>query len=120
MEDKFMPFLEKSLDEVPRGTPDVQIFFHGQLLLRSEDGRISEVAVNPLAINHVLTIEARTKVSGKPDTIRMRHAGPLLLRQRGNRLIEGMSITILGTAADPVTPTAWKCVKVGVPIDYTS
>lgn len=117
MEDKFMTFRDKSLDDMPDGTPDVQIFFHGQLLLRSEDGKICEVAVNPLAVNHVLTIEARTKVSGKPDTIRMRHAGPLLLRQQGNRLIEGMSIIVLGEGA---TPAAWKCIKEKVPIDYTS
>lgn len=107
-----MPFQEKPLDDVPSGTPDVQIFFHGQLLLRSEDGMTCKVAVNPLAIHHVLTIEARTKTPGRPDTIRMRHAGPLLFRQR-----EGMLIEVVGKGA---TPAAFKCIKVGTPIDYTS
>jgi hypothetical protein len=122
MEDKFMSFQEMPLEEVPHGTPDVQIFFHGQLLLRSpeEQGQTCVVAVNPLALNHVFTIEARTKVPGRPDTIRMRHVGPLLLRHEGDGLIEGMSITVLGTEDDPVTPAAFKCVKKGEPIDYTS
>lgn len=108
-----MPFQEKSLADVPARTPDVQIFFHGQLLLRAPgEGRTCEVAVNPLASNHVLTIEARTKRVDQPDEIRMRHVGPLLFRPGAGMLIR----------ADPPvgSPAAFKCVKVGTPIDYTS
>jgi hypothetical protein len=112
-----MTFRPKDITQVPGVTPDVEIFFHGQLLLRSEDEVTCEVAVNPLAINHVLTVEARTKIAGRPDPIiRMRHVGPLLFRRQ-----EGMLIEIVG--AGP-TPAAFKCIKmvggVPVPIDYTS
>jgi hypothetical protein len=96
-----MPFRPRLLTDVPSGTPDVEIFFNGQLFLRSEDGATCEVGVNQLATNHVLTIEARTKVAGRPDLIRMRHVGPLNFRQR-----EGMLIEVL----DPVaSPAAWNC-----------
>lgn len=108
-----MPFLVKSLADVPARTPDVQIFFHGQLLLRAPgEGRTCEVAVNPLASNHVLTIEARTKRPGRPDIIMMRHVGPLLFRPGAGMLIK----------VDPPVnpPAAFKCMKVGTPIDYTS
>jgi len=108
-----MTFRPRELATVPTGTPNVEIFFHGQLLLRSEDGATCEVAVNPLAVNHVLTVEARTKVAGRPDDIiRMRHVGPLLFRRQ-----EGMLIEIVGAGA---APAAFKCIKEDTPIDYTS
>lgn len=86
--------------------PDVKIFFHGQLFLRSEDGKTCEVGVNPLATNHVLSIEVRTKISGaldldKIDLINMRHFGPLNFRQ------PGMTIGI----DPPQIPYAFKCVS---------
>lgn len=101
-----MTFRPKSLDAVPPGTPDVNIFFSGQLLLRSEDGATCDVGVNHLADNHVLTIEARTKVSSeagviKSDLVRMRHVGPLNFRRN-----EGMLIEVI----DPViSPASWGC-----------
>jgi len=112
-----MTFRPRDLATVPTGTPDVEIFFHGQLLLRSEDEVTCEVAVNPLATNHVLTVEARTKIAGRPDPIvRMRHAGPLLFRRQ-----EGVLIEVTGAGA---APAAFKCIKmvgeVPSPIDYTS
>lgn len=112
-----MTFKQKDITQVPGVTPDVEIFFHGQLLLRSEDEVTCEVAVNSLAGNHVLTVEARTKIAGRPDPIiRMRHVGPLLFRRQ-----EGMLIEVTG--AGPA-PAAFKCIKmvggVPVPIDYTS
>ena len=105
-----MPFRAKLLTDVPSGTPDVQIFFHGQLLLRSADGATCEVAVNPIANNHVLTIEARTKTPGKPDIVRMRHAGPLNFRQQ-----EGMLIEVINPVV--ASPATWNC-RTFDPIDY--
>jgi hypothetical protein len=91
-----MTFRPKLLADIPGGTPDVQIFFHGQLLMRSEDETSCEVAVNSIATNHVLTIEARTKTAGKPDLINMRHLGPLHFRQG-----EGMLIEVVPNVASP-------------------
>lgn len=121
-----MPFRPKLLTDVPNVTPDVEIFFNGQLLLRSEDGETCEVAVNQLATNHVLTIETRTRVrtieieNGKPPRIvekpievRMRHAGPLNFRQGEGMLIE---VKALEGARVP-TPAAWNC-RTLEPIHY--
>lgn len=96
-----MPFQERRLSTLPTRTPDVEIIFHGQLLMQS-DGTGCEIAVNPLALNHVLSIEARTRVPGQPDVIHMRHWGPLHFRQP-----EGMTIQI-NPQSD--TRAAWKCV----------
>lgn len=68
---------------MPGVEPDVKIFFHGLLLLRSEDRMTCEVGVHPTATNHVLSIEARTKTPNQPDVIHMRHYGPLGFRQPG-------------------------------------
>lgn len=106
-----MPFRRRLLtDPMPNRAPDVDIVFHGQLLLRS-DGITCEAAINPLATNHVLSIEVRTKTlnQSQPDVIRMRHVGPLLYRQP-----EGMTID-LNPRGD--TLAAWKCVTEG-PVDY--
>lgn len=111
-----MTFKPKLLAEVPGGTPDVQIFFHGQLLLRSEDGVTCEVAVNPVATAHVLTIEVRTKTAGSADLINMRHVGPLYFRQREG-VHEGMSIEV--TNPVPASPAAWKCITLDS-INYES
>ncbi len=105
-----MPFKPKLLTDVPSGTPDVQIFFHGQLLLRSEDGATCEVVANPIATGHVLTIEARIKPAGRADLIGMRHIGPLHFRQG-----EGMLIEVINPVAP--SPAAWKCITLD-PIDY--
>ncbi len=93
----------------PLDPSDVNIFFHGQLFLRSEDGETCEVGVNPLAINHILSIEVRTKQLGRPDLINMRHFGPLHLRSP-----EGMSIEVLPAVA---SPRAFKC-ETTYPIDF--
>jgi hypothetical protein len=104
-----MPFKRRLLtDPMPNRTPDVDIILHGQIMLRS-DGIRCDVALNPLATNHVLTIEARTKVQDQADVIRMRHVGPLQYRRP-----TGMTID-LNPRAD--TLAAWKCVGEG-PIDY--
>jgi len=98
-----MPFQTRQLSTLPTRTPDVEIIFHGQLFLRSEDGRICEVGVNPIATDHELLIEVRTKTpGGRPDQINMRHVGPLDFRSP-----EGMSIELVPPAD---TLAAWKCV----------
>lgn len=104
-----MPFRQKLLADVPGGEPDVKIIFHGQLLLRSEDGATCEVGVNPLATGHVLSVEARTKAPGKPDLINMRHIGPLHFRRP-----EGMTIEVSPAVA---SPAAFKCVTLD-PVNY--
>lgn len=110
-----MTFKPKLLNPTHRPEPDVKIFFHGQLLLRSEDGITCEVGVNPCATDHVLTIEVRTKMPGKLDLINMRHIGPLHFRQP-----EGMTIEITESEEDdPPPPAAWKCIT-NDPIDYTA
>lgn len=110
-----MTFKPRLLDPTPGLEPDVKIFFHGQLLLRSEDGITCEVGVNPIATNHVLTVEARTKTAGKLDIINMRHVGPLHFRQP-----EGMTIEITESEEeDPPPPAAWKCITLD-PLDYTA
>jgi hypothetical protein len=95
-----MAFQRRPLNTIPTQTPDVDIIFHGQLLLRS-DGASCEVAVNPIALSHQLSIEIRTKIPNQSDVIHMRHHGPLNFRQ------PGMTI-----AVDPVQSPriAWKCV----------
>lgn len=109
-----MPFRTRLLTDPTSGPePDVKIFFHGQLLLRSEDGMTCEVGVNPIATNHVLTVEARTKTPGKPDLINMRHVGPLHFRQP-----HGMTIKLTEDEKAP-PPIAWKCITLD-PIDYTT
>jgi len=105
-----MPFQPKLLTTIPAAEPDVKILFNGQLILRSEDGVTCDVGVNPLATNHELTIEVRIKTRGKDDQIRMRHIGPLHLRDP-----EGMLIAV---AHDPApVPASWKCVTPN-PIDF--
>ena len=98
-----MPFQKRLLTTLPTRPPDVEIIFHGQLFLRSEDGRTCEVGVNPIATDHDLLIEVRTKTpGGRPDQINMRHVGPLDFRTP-----EGMSIELVPPAD---TLAAWKCV----------
>ena len=97
-----MAFQERRLSTIPSRTPDVEIIFHGQLLMQSPDGRICDVAVNPLALNHVLSIEARTRVPGQPDVVHMRHWGPLNFRSP-----EGMTIEMTPPSD---TLAAWRCV----------
>jgi hypothetical protein len=107
-----MPFRPRDLATVSTDLPDVEIFFHGQLLLRSEDEVTCEVAVNPLATNHILTVEARTKIVGRPDPIiRMRHVGPLNFRQG-----EGMLIEVSPAVG---SPAAFNC-RTFNPINYVS
>lgn len=95
-----MAFQRRLLNTLPTRTPDVEIIFHGQILLRS-DGTSCEAAINPLAINHQLSIHVRTKISGQADLIHMRHHGPLNFRN------PGMTIEL-----DPPSDTlaAWRCV----------
>lgn len=109
-----MPFQRKSLNLIPRGDkPDVQIIFHGQLILRSTDGQGCDVAVNPIATAHRLSIETRIKKQGKVDRIAMRHLGPLNFRNPEGMLIEVRSLP----GAAPVVSAAYKLVT-DDPIDY--
>jgi hypothetical protein len=105
-----MPFQEKPLNDCPPGTPDVRLLFHGQLILRS-DGHGCDVAVNPVATDHVLSIEVRIKKEGKTDRIRMRHLGPLNFREP-----EGLLIEVAGPGP-AVASAAFKLVG-NEPIDY--
>ena len=114
-----MPFQKTSFDELPvtpKGlprVPDVQIFFHGQLLLRSADGLGCDVVVNPLAADHVLSIEVRVKKDGENDLVRMRHLGPLNFRDS-----EAMLFEVQGE--EPVVaPAAYKVVT-DAPIDFSN
>ena len=106
-----MPFRPKLFTDMPAGTPDVLIVFHGQMLLRSEDGTNCEVGINPIASNHVLSVEARMKRADATDRVRMRHLGPLHFRPS-----EGMSISVAGNMA---APAAFKLVTLD-PIDYVN
>jgi len=59
-------------------TPDVRIFFVGQLILQPLLESLGcEVFVNRSAADHYLSIEVRKKKSKKPDEIVLRHLGPL-------------------------------------------
>jgi hypothetical protein len=104
---------------LPTRTPDVEFFFHGQLLLRS-DGEICEVGINPIAKDHVLTVEVRVKRADRPvertipdhvDVLAMRHVGPLDFRapEEGMTVVprEGMTIDVV---EEPSTIAVWKCI----------
>jgi hypothetical protein len=98
-----MTFQAKPFEQLPQAAPDVQIFFHGQLILRS-DGRGCDVAVNPIATNHVLSIETRIKRQGEIDRMAMRHLGPLKFRNP-----EGMLLEVRENGAT-AAPAAFKLV----------
>lgn len=114
-----MPFQTKRFDELPRGVKpneaDVQIIFDGQLMMRS-DGQGCDVAVNPIATGHVLSIEARIKRDRETDRIAMRHLGPLNFRLSTDGQPEGILIEVVGGAA-PVAPAAFKLVTANGPLD---
>lgn len=116
-----MPFGKRLLTQpLPSADlADVQIFFHGQLLLRSENSVTCEIGVNPIASNHMLTIEARRKQFNKPDLIEMRHVGPLNFRRPtgGGMTIEpGMIMEVIPAAT---TQAAWSCEGEDT-LDYTT
>src|ERR1051326_6414936 len=70
-----MPF--KGIDDLST-TPDVRIFFVGQLILQPLlESFACEVFINRSAADHYLSIEVRKKKSKKPDEIVMRHLGAL-------------------------------------------
>lgn len=113
-----MSFQTKRFDELQGAQterPDVQIIFDGQLMMRS-DGQGCDVAVNPIATSHVLSIEARIKKDGETDRIAMRHLGPLNFRLSSEGQPEGMRIEVVGGAA-PAAPAAFKLVTVNEPLD---
>lgn len=89
----------------PGGEPNVRIYFHGLLLLRSEDGNVCEAGVHHAAFRHTLSVEARTRTPNRPDVIHMRHFGPLKFREEGQ---PGMSIEIDGSGRP--APAAFKFV----------
>src|SRR6185503_17484210 len=74
-----MPFTQ--VQEMPNNPPTVRIFLTGQLMLQpNAESNTCEVFVNGSAPNHHLTVEVREKRPGKPDSILMRHHGPLEFR----------------------------------------
>lgn len=96
---------------LPAGAPDVEIYFHGQLLLRSPNSVTCEIGVNPVASGHVLTVEVRRKQPNQPDLIEMRHVGPLNVRRPagggGAPVIEpGLLIEVIPAAS---TQASWSC-----------
>jgi hypothetical protein len=106
-----MPFGKRLLTQpFPGGQPDVEIYFHGQLLLRSENSVTCEVGINQVASNHVLTVEVRRKQANRVDLIEMRHVGPLNYRRPtggGTAIEPGMIIEVVNPAA--TTQAAWSC-----------
>ena len=115
-----MPFQAKSFDELPKDRdgefvpPDVQIIFHGQLILRSADGLGCDVMVNPVATRHVLSVEARIKKCGMADRIAMRHLGPLKFRDSEAMLIE-VSSTGAEVASGAFKLTGTEAINFGDP-----
>jgi hypothetical protein len=85
-----MPFTQ--VQSMPSQPPTVRIFLTGQLMVQPNAGSDScEVFVNRSAPNHQLTIEVREKRPNKPDSILMRHHGPLEFRS-SDEPVEGVLI----------------------------
>jgi hypothetical protein len=85
-----MPFTQAQV--MPKQPPTVRIFLTGQLMLQPDNGGNScEVFVNRSAPNHHLTVEVREKRPGKPDSILMRHHGPLEFRD-SSEPVDGVTI----------------------------
>lgn len=85
-----MPFTQ--VPEMPSQPPTVRIFLTGQLMLQPNDASDAcEVFVNRSAPNHQLTVEVREKRNGQPDSILMRHHGPLEFREQ-DPAVEGLMI----------------------------
>jgi hypothetical protein len=58
--------------------PDVQIFLHGLLMLRPDNnGKVCEVGVHRLSLQHKLSVEVRVKGTVPPDPPLLRLAGTL-------------------------------------------
>ena len=86
-----MPFTQVA--ELPEGPPTVRIFLTGQLLVQpNEASDACEVFINRSAPHHQLTVEVREKrQDGQPDSILMRHYGPLEFRDQEQPL-DGLRI----------------------------
>ena len=85
-----MPFTQ--VQEMPNNPPTVRIFLTGQLMLQpNAESNTCEVFVNRSAPNHHLTVEVRERRPGKPDSILMRHHGPLEFRS-SDEPVEGILI----------------------------
>lgn len=72
-----MPF--RPVSEFPRDPqPLVRVFFTGQMIVKpTPSGDKCEVFIHRNALDHELSIEVRLKRPGKPDSVMMRHMGPL-------------------------------------------
>jgi hypothetical protein len=71
-----MPF--KPALTLPERHPDVQIFFHGLLMLCPDNaGSQCTIGVHRLSIDHKLSVEVREKSPQVPDAPLLRLAGPL-------------------------------------------
>lgn len=85
-----MPFTQ--VEQFPNQPPTIRIFITGQLMVQPSVGSDScEVFVNRSAPNHQLTVEVREKKPNKPDSILMRHHGPLEFRD-SEEPVEGVLI----------------------------
>ncbi|HVQ35886.1 MAG TPA: hypothetical protein VMS31_00030 [Pyrinomonadaceae bacterium] len=84
-----MPF--KSTQTLPQRNPDVQMFFHGLLMLcPNADGSMCEIGVHRLSVEHRLSISVREKSSEAPD--------PPLLRLSGTLDSTGLTIEVIPTS----------------------
>jgi hypothetical protein len=84
-----MPF--KTMQTFPERAPDVQMFFHGLLMLVPDSsGSQCQVGVHRLSVQHKLSVEVRVRGAEPPD--------PPLLRLGGTLDSQGLSI-----AVDPPT-----------------
>ncbi|HEY6232586.1 MAG TPA: hypothetical protein VIW64_15085 [Pyrinomonadaceae bacterium] len=71
-----MPF--KPVQTFPQGDPDVQLFFHGLLMLCPDtNGNQCRIGVHRLSVEHKLSIDVRAKGTELPDPPLLRLSGPL-------------------------------------------
>lgn len=71
-----MPF--KPETTFPQGNPDVQLFFHGLLMLCPDtEGNQCRIGVHRLSVEHKLSIDVRAKGTELPDPPLLRLSGPL-------------------------------------------
>lgn len=88
-----MPFTAETT--FPERPPDVQVFFHGLLMLIPEsDGSECRVGVHRLSVDHKLSVDVRIKDAEPPD--------PPLLRLRGPLDSTGLTIKVFPETEDGV------------------
>ena len=70
-----MPFISQST--FPQRAPDVQVFFHGLLMLIPNADGTCQVGVHRLTIDHQLSVGVRIRGTEAPDPPLLRLSGPL-------------------------------------------